>query len=75
VVLGQDQPLPSIEEELVPQRRAKDAAACNANLELFNVAGAATAPSIVPVNADKLNNYKIEDAWGTYPNNPLTFLL
>ena len=32
VVLGQDQPLPSIEEELVPQGQAEDAAACNANL-------------------------------------------
>jgi hypothetical protein len=33
VVLGRDQPLPSIEEELVPQGRAEDAAACNANLQ------------------------------------------
>ncbi len=37
VILGQDQPLPSIEEELIPQRCAKDAAACNANLEPFNI--------------------------------------
>jgi hypothetical protein len=48
VVLGQDQPLPSIEEELVLQGHAKDAVACNANLEPLDVAGVAAAPSIVP---------------------------
>ena len=43
VVLGRDEPLSSIEEELVPQGQAKDAAACNANLQQFNVAGVAAA--------------------------------
>ena len=57
VVLGQDQPLPLIEEELVPQGRAKDAAACNANLQPFNVAGVVAA-LIIHANADKLDNYK-----------------
>ncbi len=46
VVLGQDQPLPSIEEELVPQGQAKNAAACNANLQPFNIAGVAAAPIV-----------------------------
>ena len=39
VVLGRDQPLPSIEEELVPQGQAEDAAARNANLQPFDVTG------------------------------------
>jgi hypothetical protein len=60
VVLGQDQPLPLIEEELVPQGQAKDAAARNANLQPFNVAGVVAAP-IVHCNADKLNNYEVDD--------------
>jgi hypothetical protein len=59
VVLGGDQPLPSIEEELIPQGRAKDAAAHNANLQLVDVARVAAAP-IVHTNADKLNNHKID---------------
>ena len=57
VVLGQDQPLPLIKEELVPQGRAKDAAACNANLQPFNVAGVVES-LCVHANADKLGNYK-----------------
>jgi hypothetical protein len=61
-ILGQDQPLPSIEEELVPQGRAKNAAARNANLQPFNV-------------ADELNNYGIDDnnsiiAAGDIPQQP-----
>jgi hypothetical protein len=75
VVLGQDHPLPSIKEELVPQGHAKDAAAHNANLELFRIAGAAAAPSIVPANADKLDDYEIDDnggiiAMGDIPQQP-----
>jgi len=57
VVLGRDQPLPSIEEELVPQGRAEDAAACNANLQPFDVAGMEAAP-ITHANVDKLDDYK-----------------
>ena len=53
VVLGQDKPLPSIEEELVPQGQAEDAVACNAKLQLFDGAGVVAAP-IVHTNADKL---------------------
>jgi hypothetical protein len=60
VVLGRDQPLPSIEEELVPQGQAKDAAACNANIQPFDVAGVVAAP-IVHANADKLDDYEIDD--------------
>jgi hypothetical protein len=59
VVLGRDQPLPSIKEELVPQGRAEDAAACNANLQPFDVAGVVAA-SIVHTNADKLDDYEID---------------
>jgi hypothetical protein len=75
VVLGQDQPLLSIEEELVPQGRAKDAAARNANLEPFHITGAAAAPLIVPANADKLDDYKIDGndgilAVGDVPQQP-----
>jgi hypothetical protein len=74
VVLGQDQPLPSIEEEIVPQGQAKDVAAHNANLRPFHVAGVAAA-SIVHTNADKLVDYKIDNddgiiATGDIPQQP-----
>jgi hypothetical protein len=74
VVLGQDQPLPLIEEELVPQVHAKDTAACNANLQPFDVAGVAAAP-IVHANADEFVDYKIDDddgiiAVGDIPQQP-----
>ena len=62
-VIGQDQPLPSIEEELVPQGRAKDATARNANLQPFDVTGVVAAP-IVHTNADELGDYKIDDDYG-----------
>ena len=54
-VLGRDQPLPSIKEELVPQGRAEDAVACNANLQPFDVAGVVAA-SIVHANAGELDD-------------------
>ncbi len=60
VVLGRDQPLPSIDEELVPQGRAEDAVACNANLRLFDVAGVAAAP-IIHANTDIFFDYEIDD--------------
>jgi len=60
VVLGTDQPLPSIEVELVPQGQAEDAAACNANIQPFDVAGVVAA-SIVHANVDELDDYKIDD--------------
>ncbi len=63
MVLGRDQPLPSIEEELVPQGHAEDAAACNANLQPFDVIGVAAAP-IVHANADKFVDYKIDNSDG-----------
>jgi hypothetical protein len=74
VVLGRDQPLPSIEEELLPQGHAKDAVACNTNLRPFDVAGVAAA-SIVHTNADKFVNYKIDNgngiiAIGDVPQQP-----
>ena len=54
-VLGRDQPLPLIKEELVPQGRAEDAVACNANLQPFDVAGVVAA-SIVHANAGELDD-------------------
>ena len=74
VVLGRDQPLPLIEEELVPQGRAEDAAARNANLQPFNVAGVEAVP-IVHANADKLDDYEVDDddgiiAVGDIPQQP-----
>ncbi len=74
MVLGRDQPLPSIEEELVPQDRAEDAMARNANLRPFDVTGVAAAP-IVHANADKFIDYEIEDnngiiAVGDTPQQP-----
>jgi hypothetical protein len=60
VVLGRDQPLPTIEEELVPQGQAEDAAARNANLQPFDVAGVVAAPT-VHANADELDDYEIDD--------------
>jgi len=63
-----------IEEELVPQGQAKDAAARNANLQPFDVAGVVAAP-IVHANADELDDYKIDDdngiiAVGDIPQQP-----
>jgi hypothetical protein len=74
MVLERDQPLPSIEEELAPQGQAEDAAARNTNLRLFDVTGVMAAP-IVHANADKLDNYKIDDddgiiAIGDIPQQP-----
>ncbi len=63
MVLGRDQPLPSIEEELVPQGRAEDAAARNAKLRPFDVARVAAAP-IVHANTDEFVDYKIDDNGG-----------
>jgi hypothetical protein len=47
VALGQDQPLPSIKVELVPQGRAEDAAAHNANIQPLDIAGVWAAPPLV----------------------------
>ena len=63
-----------IEEELVPQGQAKDAAACIANLRPFNVAGVAAA-LIVHANVDKFFDYEIDDndgiiAVGDIPQQP-----
>ena len=65
VALRQDQPLPSIEEEFVPQGRAKDAVACNANLQPLDIAGVGAASPFVHANGDKLNGYKSDNNDGT----------
>ncbi len=74
VVLGRDQPLPSIEETLIPQWQAEDAAARNSNLKPFDVTGVAAAPTI-HANTNKLDKYKIDDddniiAIGEIPQQP-----
>jgi hypothetical protein len=74
VVLGRDQPLPSIEEELFPQGQAEDAAARNANLQPFDITGVVAAP-IVHANADGLDDYETDDddgiiAGGDIPQQP-----
>jgi hypothetical protein len=74
VVLGRDQPLPSIEEELVPQGQAEDAAAPNANIQPFDVAGVVAAPIVHP-NVNELDDYEIDDdddiiAVGDIPQQP-----
>ena len=74
MVLGRDQPLPSIEKELVLQGQAEEAAARNANLQPFDIAGVGAAP-IVHANAEKINDYKIDNnggiiAVGDIPQQP-----
>jgi hypothetical protein len=53
VFLDQDLPIPTIEDKINPQGHAKDAVACNANRELFDVAGV-DAPTIICANNDKI---------------------
>ena len=50
VVLGRDQPLPSIKMDLVPQGRAEDDAARNANLEPLDVAGVTATAGAPPMH-------------------------
>ncbi len=64
VALGRDQPLPSIEVELVPQGHAEDAAARNANIQLLNIAGVWAATPLVQANVDELDAYKSDDDVG-----------
>ena len=61
MALGRDQPLPSINEELIPQGRAKDAAACNTNLQPLNVVGVRAASPFVHANMDKLDDYESDN--------------
>ena len=57
-VLGQNQPLPLIKEELVPHGHAEDAAAHNANLQPLDVAGMGAALPFVHTNVDNFDNNK-----------------
>jgi hypothetical protein len=58
MVHDRDQLIPLIEDKIDPQGRAEDAAAQNANIELFNIPGV-DAPRIVCTNNDEIN--KIDD--------------
>ncbi len=53
-VLERDLPISRIEDKIEPQDPAKDAAACNANLEPFNIAGG-DAPTIIHAKKHKIN--------------------
>jgi hypothetical protein len=44
IILGRDQPLPSIEVDLIPQGQAEDQAARNANIDPYDVAGVEAPP-------------------------------
>jgi hypothetical protein len=54
VVLEEDLPIPTIEEEIEPQGCAEDAAACNTNLEPSNVTGV-DALTIIHANNNDIN--------------------
>ncbi len=62
VVLDQDQPIPSIEDKIEPQGNAEDAAACNSNIELFDVTGV---DALTVIHA---NNYEIDKINGNDNN-------
>ncbi len=54
VTLGQDHPIPTIEEDITPQGHAKADAARNANMEQFAVAGV-DALTIIHANINKID--------------------
>jgi hypothetical protein len=58
IILNQDQPILLIGDKIEPQGRTEDAAARNANIEPFNIAGV-DAPTIVRTNDNEIN--KIND--------------
>ena len=61
VALGQDHTLPLINEELVPQGHAKDAAACNANLQPLGVAGMGAVLPFIHANVEKFKDYQSDN--------------
>jgi len=60
VTLDRDIPIPSIEHEFEPQGRAEDAAALNANLAPYAVAGV-NGPAIVTADNDEIEIYDDDD--------------
>jgi hypothetical protein len=67
VTLGRDHPIPTIEEDIMPQGRNKAAAARNANMEPFAAAGVDT-PTIIHADINKIdktddNNGGIISVW------------
>jgi hypothetical protein len=54
VTLGQDHPIPTIKEDIMPQGRDKAAAARNANMEPFAAAGV-DAPTIIHANINEID--------------------
>ncbi len=80
VELSRDTPIPSTEDDVVPQGQAEDAAANNANIDpnqrqLVDVAG--VGPNIVQANPNKIKfdsnddeNDDIVHAWDTPPQAP-----
>jgi hypothetical protein len=60
VTLGRDHPIPTIEEEIIPQGRAKVDAARNANMEQFAIAGV-DAPTIIHSDINEIDETDDED--------------
>jgi hypothetical protein len=60
VTLGRDHPIPTIEEDIIPQGRAKAGAACNANMELLAIAGV-DAPTIIHANINEIDKTDDDD--------------
>ncbi len=54
VTLGQDHPIPTIKEDIIPQGRAKADAARNANMEQFAITGV-DAPTIIHANINEID--------------------
>ncbi len=54
VTLGRDHPIPTIEEDIIPQGRTKANAARNDNMEQFAIAGV-DAPTIIHANINEID--------------------
>jgi hypothetical protein len=60
VTLEQDHPIPTIEEDIMPQGRDKAASARNANMERFATAGV-DAPTIIHVDINEIDKTDDDD--------------
>ncbi len=61
ITLDCDVAVPSIEEEIIPHGRAKDAAACNANVAPFVAVGVNHGPAAIHANNNKIGEYDNKD--------------
>ncbi len=60
VTLGQDHPIPTIEEDIIPQGHAEADAARNANMEQFAIAGVDT-PTIIHADINEIDETDDDD--------------